>query len=127
MDKATRRQLFRYAVVGLASNLALYLAYLLLTYIGIGYKSAMSLLYAVGTSLTFVFNRNWTFGHDGHITKAFVGYVSIYAMGYLFNLLALYILVEKIGFAHQWVQGVLIFVVAILLFTLQKLVVFKKK
>jgi len=92
-----------------------------------GHKTAMSLLYATGTSLTFVFNRNWTFDHDGHLTKAFAGYVTIYALGYLFNLAVLYLLVDRLGFNHQWVQGGLIFMVATLLFTLQKFLVFKVK
>jgi putative flippase GtrA len=126
MDTVIRRQFFRYATVGVISNLILYLSYLLLTYVGIGHKTAMSLLYAVGTCLTFAFNRNWTFGHDGHITKAFMGYVTIYAGGYLFNLIALYFLVDELGFNHQWVQGGLIILVAVLLFILQKFVVFKK-
>jgi putative flippase GtrA len=127
MDTVIRRQFFRYAIIGLVSNLALYLAYLFLTESGMGHKTAMSLLYATGTSLTFIFNRNWTFGHDGHLTNAFAGYVTIYAIGYLFNLIALYLLVDRMGFNHQWVQGGLIFVVAILLFTMQKFVVFKAK
>jgi putative flippase GtrA len=126
MDSVTRGQFFRYAVVGIVSNLTLYLGYLSLTYFGMGHKTAMSILYAVGTSLTFTFNRNWTFGHNGHLTKAFVSYVTIYAIGYLFNLVALYFLVDKFGFNHQWVQGGLILTVAVLLFTLQKFVVFKE-
>jgi putative flippase GtrA len=127
MDTVIRRQFFRYATVGVISNLTLYLGYLLLTNLGMGHKTAMSLLYALGTCLTFAFNRNWTFGHGGHITKAFVGYVTIYAVGYLFNLIALYFLVDQLGFNHQWVQGGLIISVAVLLFTLQKFVVFKEQ
>jgi len=127
MDTVIRSQFFRYAVVGLVSNLTLYLGYLLITGLGMGHKTAMSLLYATGTSLTFVFNRNWTFDHDGHLTKAFAGYVTIYALGYLFNLAVLYLLVDRLGFNHQWVQGGLIFMVATLLFTLQKFLVFKVK
>jgi putative flippase GtrA len=92
-----------------------------------GHKTAMSLLYVAGTCLTFVFNRRWTFGHDGFIAKAFLSYVAVYAIGYIFNLSALYIFVDKLGFNHQWIQGCLIFVVAVLLFTLQKYVVFKDK
>jgi putative flippase GtrA len=122
----TTSQFARYAVVGLASNVVLYLAYVAITNLGMGHKTAMSLLYAVGTCLTFVFNRNWTFGHNGHITTAFVGYVTIYAVGYLFNLTALYFLVDQLEFNHRWVQGGLIILVAVLLFTLQKFVVFKK-
>ena len=41
-------QAFRFAVVGFSSNLVLYLVYLGLTSIGLGYKIAMSILYVVG-------------------------------------------------------------------------------
>jgi hypothetical protein len=37
----------------------------------------------------------------------------------------LYLLVDQVGLDHRWVQGVLIFVVAGMLFVLQKLVVFR--
>lgn len=122
-----RRQFFRYAIVGLASNLALYLAYLSLTYLGMGHKTAMTLLYALGTGLSFVFNRNWTFVHKGNITRAFFGYVTIYALGYITNFVALYVMVDTLEFDHQWVQGGMILVVAMLLFTLQKFVVFREE
>lgn len=120
------RQLFRFAIVGVASNTALFLIYILSTNLGMGHKTAMTLLYAIGTSLTFTFNRNWTFAHKGHISRAFLEYVGIYALGYLVNLVALYILVDKIGYHHQAIQGGMIILIAILLFTLQKLLVFKE-
>ena len=126
IDTVISKQFLRYAVVGLVSNLLLFLAYLLITQQGVGYKTTMTLLYAVGVSLTFGFNRNWTFSHQGHVTKAFIAYVLIYAFGYVFNLVALYVLVDKFGFRHQWVQGFMILILAVLLFTLQKYLVFRK-
>ena len=39
-----------------------------------------------------------------------------YAVGYLVNLLALYFLVDKVGLPHHLVQGVMIFILAMLLF-----------
>lgn len=125
MDAVVRRQFFRYAVVGIISNLTLYLGYLLLTNLGMGHKSAMSLLYATGVVLTFIFNRSWTFSHQGHITKSFVSYISIYVFGYLLNLGGLYCFVDILGFRHEWVQGFLVFIIALLLFVLQKTIVFK--
>lgn len=86
---------------------------------------AMTSVYITATILTFIFNRNWTFGHEGHLTKAFIKYALVYVVGYLFNLVALYFLVDKLGYIHQWVQAGLVIVVAVLLFVLQKLVVFK--
>ncbi len=121
-----RQQFRRYAVVGLGSNLLLYLTYILITQRGVGHKIAMTLLYAVGVSLTFVFNRNWTFSHQGHVTKSFFAYLLTYALGYVLNLVALYVLVDKFGFRHQWIQGFMIVILAILLFTLQKYFVFRK-
>ena len=119
-------QLFRYAIVGLSSNFVIYLLYLLITGVGVGHKTAMTFLYGLGTCLTFTFNKKWTFDHEGHLSKTFVSYVSIYMMGYIFNLLALYLLVDKFDYDHRWVQGSMIFLVAILLFLLQKYVVFRK-
>ena len=105
IEPVIRKQFLRFAVVGLVSNLLLYLAYILITQRGVGYKTTMTLLYAVGVSQTFVFNRNWTFSHQGRVTKAFIVYLSIYALGYILNLAVLYVMVDKFGFRHQWVQG----------------------
>ena len=46
--QATLGQFVRYATVGLASNVVLYLAYLALTATGVGAKLAMSVLYLLG-------------------------------------------------------------------------------
>jgi len=117
-------QIIRYATVGLASNLALYLAYLAITFLGVGHKTAMTVLYATGVCLTFVLNRNWTFKHKGHIPKSFFSYLFIYALGYLLNFGALFLFVDRLGYSHQLVQGIMVIVVALFLFILQKTVVF---
>ena len=120
------RQLLRYVMVGVGSNVILYLAYLLLTGLGLGHKTAMTLSYGVGILQTFLINRSWTFGHQGHIRSAFICYIAIYLLGYLVNFSGLYIFVDLFGFAHQLIQGVMIIIVAVLLFVLQRLWVFDK-
>jgi putative flippase GtrA len=122
----TSGQFIRFVVVGFASNLFLFFIYLVLTYFGMGHKTAMSVLYATGTCLTFVFNRNWTFMDKGHIQRAFFIYILIYVFGYLFNLGGLYYFVDMLGFNHVWVQGVLVLCIALLLFVMQKKIVFKQ-
>lgn len=117
-------QIIRYATVGLASNLALYVAYLAITFLGVGHKTAMTVLYAIGVGVTFTLNRNWTFKHKGHISKSFFSYLVIYALGYLLNFAALFLLVDRMGYSHQLVQGIMIILVALFLFILQKLIVF---
>ncbi len=117
-------QFTRYAVVGLANNAVGYLLYLLLTVAGVGHKTAMSILYVIGVAQTFYFNRNWSFGHDGLISTALLRYLAAYGFGYVFNLFALILLVDRWGWPHQWVQGVMIFVLAGMLFVLQRYWVF---
>ena len=122
---ATLGQFIRYATVGLASNLVLYLAYLALTAAGIEAKLAMTLLYMLGVVQTFAFNKRWSFRHAGVRGPAFVRYCASYALGYLINLGALLVFVDRLGYPHQIVQGVMILTLAILLFLLQKFWVFR--
>ena len=117
-------QFVRYAIVGLASNLIGYLLYIVLTRLGLGPKIAMSLLYVVGVLQTFVFNKRWSFRFDGAPKPALVRYATIYALGYVINFLALMIFVDQIGLPHQLVQGVMILVVAVMLFIAQRYWVF---
>jgi len=117
-------QLTRYAVVGLASNAAGYLLYLLITSLGMGHKTAMTLLYVSGVLLTFIFNKSWSFNHDGAMHGALVRYIAAYAFGYVLNLAGLMLMADHWGLPHQWVQGGMIFVVAGTLFLLHRYWVF---
>jgi putative flippase GtrA len=125
--KSTLGQLIRYGIVGVLSNAVAYLLYLGITAAGMEHKLAMSLLYALGVAQTFVFNKRWTFGHDDENRPAFVRYCIAYAFGYVVNLLALYVLVDRLGYAHQIVQGVMIFGLAIMLFLMQKYWIFRRR
>jgi putative flippase GtrA len=69
----------------------------------------------------------WTYDHQGLGTKAFIRYISVYVLGYIFNLAALFLFVDELEFPHQPVQGILIFVFAVLLFLLQRFWVFNDK
>ncbi|MCC2970841.1 GtrA family protein [Massilia sp. IC2-476] len=120
-----RRQFARYVVVGLASNFLCYLAYLGLGKAGMDPKLAMSILYCVGVLQTFVFNRRWTFGQTGMARTSFLRYCAAYGAGYLVNLAALYLLIDRYGYPHQIVQAVMILVVAAMLFAAQKFWVFR--
>lgn len=112
-------------MVGLASNLVLFLLYLSLTGLGIGHKSAMTLLFVVGTLQTFVFNKRWTFTHQGYLQASFLKYLAVYGFAYLLNLTSLLVFADHLGLPHQIVQGVMILSLAILLFLLQKYWVFR--
>lgn len=119
------RQLIRYGVVGVVSNLAMYFVYLFITYLGVEPKTAMTLVYIFGASIGFVGHRKWTFSHRGAYASAALRYVPAHILGYLLNLLILFIFVDRLGYAHQWVQAVAIFIVAGFLFVVFKYYVFR--
>ena len=123
--RSTAGQLWRYGAVGLLSNLALYGLYLVLTHWGMPSKLAMTLLYAAGVAQTFVFNKHWSFSSTGPSGTQFRRYFLAYAGGYGLNLLALFLLVDVLGWAHQVAQGILILIIALLLFLLQKFWIFR--
>lgn len=118
-------QVIRFGIVGLSSNLILYLLYLGLTSLGLAPKLAMSILYVVGVLQTFVVNKKWTFHHHGHFSAAFTRYVGSYVIGYLINLSILMVMVDRLGYPHQLIQGLTILMLAVFLFSLQKMWVFR--
>ena len=125
--KQALTQFSRYAIVGLASNAIGYVLYIALTRLGLGPKLAMSLLYGIGILQTFLFNKRWTFGHRGACGSVFARYCIVYGLGYVVNLLVLILLVDQVGLQHQWVQGVMILIVAVVLFTAQRYWVFPEE
>jgi len=122
---STPAQFARFGTVGLLSNLTVYLLYLGATALGVGHKTAMSVLYCLAVMQSFFLNRAWTFRHRGAAGAPLARYWALYAAGYLVNLGLLYALVDVAGFAHQLVQAVLIVLIAALTFTLQKYWVFR--
>lgn len=121
------RQLIRYGVVGMASNLTAYFVYLLITYYGVEPKIAMTLVYVIGATIGFIGNRKWTFAHRGNSTSAVLRYVLAHLLGYLLNFLILFTFVDCLGYAHQWVQAVAIIIVAVFLFIVFKYFVFRER
>lgn len=117
-------QAVRFGVVGLASNALGFCWYLLLTWLGVGPKLAMSVLFCIGTLQTFVFNKRWSFRYQGQDRMVMLRYLVTYGIGYVVNLAALVILVDYMHLRHAIVQGAMVLVVAALMFMLQKYWVF---
>lgn len=121
----TLGQLIRYGIVGILSNILAYLVYLGITAAGMEPKLAMSLVYLLGIIQTFFLNKTWSFNFDGATTPAMVRYIIIYLLGYLINILALLLLVDHLGFPHQWVMAGLILFMALFFFVGQKFWAFR--
>ena len=120
-------QFAKFGLVGVLTNLSLYIGYVCLNFIGLQPIAAMSITYAIGVLLSFWGNRIWTFSYRGLSSLAFKRFAISYGFGYMLNLGALFLFVEVYGLPHHWVQACMIFLLAILLFSLQKFWVFKER
>lgn len=117
-------QSFRFAVVGLTSNALLYLFYLYLTWNGLTPMVAMTLAFFTGILQTFFLNKSWTFSQKRSGLHYFAKYLAVYVAAYFLNILILHIMVDKLLFPHQLVQGVAIVTIGALLFIAQRYWVF---
>ena len=120
-----RVQLQRFVMVGLGVNIFLYLTYLVLVHAGTGVKSAMTIAYATGVVAGFLLNRQWTFSFDGGLSGPFWKYIIAYLSGYILNYICLLVFVDLAGLSHQLVQGLVVIVLAILMFAAQKYWIFR--
>jgi len=119
-------QLFRFSLVSITVNLVGYMVYLLITYLGGTPKITMTLLYGVVVTTGFFGNRKLAFAHKGSLLGAGVRYVIAHCFGYCINLTILIVLVDKLGYAHQWAQAIGVLVLAPFLFLAFKFFVFRK-
>jgi putative flippase GtrA len=124
LPKRPLASFLRYGIVGLATNLIGYLAYLALTSWELAPKLAMTLLYVLSCSLGFFGNRRWTFSHQGSIFRSAIRYFIAHFMGYLMNLSILIVFADHLGYAHEYVQAVAILVVAVFLYGVFRFFVF---
>ena len=118
-------EMIRFLVVGVMSNALLFLNFIALTEFGMEHKAAMTAIFSLGVAQTFLANKIWTFRHSGSTGSTFIRYALSYAMAYCINFGALYIYVDLFEYSYHLVQGVMIFVVAGLLFLLQRYWIFK--
>ena len=118
-------QLLRFGMVGVGTNMLLYLTYLVLVGLGLQYQLAMTASYVGGVVLGYTAQRQWTFRYRGPGAESAVRYLIAYAGGYLLNLIGLYVLVEHARAGAAVAQGVMIFVVAIGLYLAQRHWVFR--
>ena len=107
------RQFFTYALVGLLTNFAVYLIYLVLTYTWGAPKLIMTVMYVLGASLGFFANRRFTFPNERHSGYTGIRYTIAYISGYLLNLLLLLFFVDWLGFQHQIIQAIAIVIVSV--------------
>jgi len=120
----TLRQLFRYGAVGLVVNVSGYAIYLLVTWLWLEPKVAVTALYPIGVLSGYFGHARYSFAYQGGATSGLTRYLIAHALGYGTNLALLYMFVDLLHFPHQIVQAAAIFVVAVVLYLLYRFFVF---
>lgn len=120
-----QRQFIRYCITGVIHNGTGYLLYLLVTWLGAEPKIAMTVLFVIGVAISFLLNRNWSFADKGSVSGSLTRFVIVYMTGYGLNLMALMVFFDRLGYPHQWVQGIATIVIAVVLFLLNRYFVFR--
>lgn len=121
---ATLWQLFRFGVVGVLNNLLGYLIYLLVTWLWLEPKVAVTLMYPIGVAMSYFGHARYSFGYQGRTSQALLRFVLAHLAGYGANMAMLYVFSDQLGYPHQVVQAVAIFAVAAILFVLFRVFVF---
>ena len=119
------RSILCYGIVGLVSNIFIYLLYLYISHNGIEPKITMTFMYIIGACISYIANKKITFNYKGNRIGLGVRYLIAHLFGYLLNFFILSIFVDRLAYSHQIVQGVAVFVVAAFLFVVLNLFVFK--
>ncbi|MDD2882880.1 MAG: GtrA family protein [Rhodoferax sp.] len=121
---AVLTQVARYGVVGVLNNLLGYLIYLLVTWLWLDPKVAVTLLYPVGALTAYFGHAKYSFSYSGSTPHGVLRYVIAHLIGYSVNVLMLYVLSDRLLFPHQIIQALAIVVVAGVLFLLFRYFVF---
>ena len=117
-------QVGKFMFSGLATNASAYVVYMLLTASGMGHKTAMTLVFLGGMAMSYSMNKNWTFAFHGPHSQTFWRFSAAYAVAYVLNYSSMWLLVDRLGIPHYWVQAANLVVISALLFVAQKFWIF---
>jgi putative flippase GtrA len=116
----------RFVAIGIKSNLLYYVIYAALSLVGIGPKTAVTIVFFVGIVYTFWFNKIFVFRRAGPAYSQMVRYLAIYFGAWLLNLVLLDILLTDFHVNRFIAQGILIVPFAVAIFLALKYVVFNR-
>jgi len=123
----TVSQVIRFALVGIFNNLLGYFVYLVVTWLWIEPKVAVTLFYPLGALMGFLGQSRFAFSYRGSFYTGISRYVLAHLAGYCLNIFLLWYFSDILGIPHQLIQLIAIFVVASFLFLLMKYYVFAER
>ena len=120
-----RKQLFRFLVVGVVSNLTLLGVSWLAVTLGVPPYVAVTGVYVIGLVSSLLLNGRWTFGTLNRQTAVgkSIKFFILYGLGYLYSIAAYWVIIQW-GWGHAITQLLVMGSAAVLLFLGQKFWVF---
>lgn len=101
---------FRFSVVGVINTaVGLAVILMLMRFGGVQYIVANAVGYAIGTVVSFVLNRSWTFYHKGPVLSSVVRWGLVIAIAYAANVLVVSMSHEYFGIDRYLSQGLGVF------------------
>ena len=122
---ATFLELTRFGVLGLKANAIYFALYLLLTIAGVHPVLAVIAVFSFGAIYSFWLNKTLVFRNAEVPGHQFIRYLCLYAVVGAINVAALHVAITDLGINHVLAQGVLVCVLALLLFLVQKHLIFR--
>lgn len=121
------RQVVRYGTVGLLNNLLGYFIYLVVTWLWLDPKVAVTFMYPIGAVTAYFGHAKYAFTYNGRPSLGVIRYAIAHLIGYGVNMGMLSFFSDRLGYAHQWVQATAIVVVAGILYLLLRYFVFPNR
>jgi putative flippase GtrA len=121
---ATQTNLIRYLLVGASVNGVGYLAYLLLTAVGLTPRLTVTVLLPVSLWAAFRLHGRVTFSASERQSTAGIRFLAVSLVGYALNLAILTALVDGAEVPHQVAQLVSVALIALVMFRLMRRFVF---
>lgn len=90
-------RLVRYGLLGVGSNIALYLLFLLLVWAGVAPIVASGLCYILGVAISYFGNRRWTFASRSRHSRDLPRFLLAYGVGMGVTLASMFILLRLLG------------------------------
>lgn len=120
-------QVVRYGMVGVLNNLLGYLIYLLITWLWLDPKVAVTLMYPIGAVTAYFGHSRYSFAYSGRTSRGILRYAIAHLIGYGANIGMLYVFSDRLGFPHQLVQALAIVAVAGILYLMFRYFVFRNR
>ena len=112
----------RYGIVGLLTNGAVYVAFLVMVAAGLHPVASSALCYCLAVALSYSLNRTWTFKSDATHSRDLPRFLSAYGAGFVFSVAC--IAVCLIWFPPAIAQLVTIGLTAIVIYSMLRILRF---